>query len=561
MSVVVLGESSAVGVPYESWFSVGKIVAWQLEQAIPGKRFRLELVAELSDTLAGQIKKLAGVRRRPDLLIVYGGQNEFGRLLGSPRLPYYLDDKPSLRWGQFELAGRVSPLCGLIRETADAYRAAVGPARASRPPLVDIPAYTSAQFVACRDGFHRGLDAIADYGKQIGALTVLVVPPSNDADVDPNRSFLPAETPRSEREAFARDFLAARHLEDTAPARAVERYQTLLDRQPTFAETHYRLARLLARAQVWDEAYRHFVAARDLDGSPTRCLSSFQEICREVAARHQCILVDGQALFRAVEPHGLLDDLMFQDAVHLSLQGQIALAQGILEALYARRAFGWAEGKPAPRSTRPVVLPTSALSPRTGRGSAPEGPCSTPRSWTCGSTAPSVSPRSGRSRKGRKGSPPVIRPRQSACRTSGSDRSYQGGRRARNDFPRFARCTTIHEQGGTGNIPSSKCCPARALGPCRPRLNRHSLVSRCRQQQHRASWPRQLVVAMRAFFVLWPLVFAFGLFSGLVGGTLLQRTGPAQRPQLDDDLPGNEPGRARRSAAIVRVQPETGTVT
>jgi len=348
ISVAVLGESSAAGVPFESWLSVGKIVAWQLEEAIPGKRFRVELVAELADTLAGQVQKLAGLRRRPDVLIVYAGQNEFEAILGSPRRQHYLDDKPRPYWGPGELAGRVSPLCALIRETADQYQVAVVPSNNGHPPLVDVPSYTPAEFVACLDGFHRRLDAIAAYGERIGALTVLVVPPSNDGGVDPNRSFLPAETPRAEREAFARDFLAARQSEDADPARAVERYRILLDRQPGFAETHYRLGLLLDRAGAWDEAYRHFVAARDLDGSPTRCLSSFQETCREVAARHQCILVDGQALFHAIEPHGILDDHLFQDAVHLSLRGQIALAQGILEALYARRAFGWPEGRLPP---------------------------------------------------------------------------------------------------------------------------------------------------------------------------------------------------------------------
>jgi hypothetical protein len=344
MTLAVLGDSSAIGVPYESWLSVGKIVAWQLEQAIPGKRFRIELLAELGDSLAGQVRKLAGVRRRPDVLIVYCGHNE---IPGAPRLDYYLDDNPALYWGLCELAGAVSPLCALIRETADRQREETGPRKNSLPPVVEVPVYTPAELRALRDGFQRRLDAIAVFGARIGALVVLVVAPSNDGGFDPNRSFLPAETPRPAREAFARDFLAARQSEAAEPARAVGLYRTLLDRQPGFAETHYRLGVLLDRAGAWDEAYRHFVAARDLDGMPTRCLSSFQESCRAVAARHHCILVDGQALFRAIAPHGILDDHMFQDAVHPSLRGHVALAQGILEALYARRAFGWPEGKPS----------------------------------------------------------------------------------------------------------------------------------------------------------------------------------------------------------------------
>ena len=39
MTIVVLGESSAAGVPYERRLSVGAIVAWQLGEVFAGRRF------------------------------------------------------------------------------------------------------------------------------------------------------------------------------------------------------------------------------------------------------------------------------------------------------------------------------------------------------------------------------------------------------------------------------------------------------------------------------------------------------------------------------------------
>jgi hypothetical protein len=105
---------------------------------------------------------------------------------------------------------------------------------------------------------------------------------------------------------------------------------------------------LLERASRWDLAYRHYVQARDLDGFPMRIPSSLQEAYRETAARHGSILIDGQSYFHTISPHGMLDDHLFQDGMHPSLRGQIALAQAVLQALQARRAFGWPEGAPAP---------------------------------------------------------------------------------------------------------------------------------------------------------------------------------------------------------------------
>ena len=94
VTVTVLGESSAAGVPFDSWLSVGKIIAWQLEEALPGKRCRLELLAKPGDTLAGQYQRLAAIRHRPDVLIVYCGHNEFDSVIPwSHRAEYYLDDK------------------------------------------------------------------------------------------------------------------------------------------------------------------------------------------------------------------------------------------------------------------------------------------------------------------------------------------------------------------------------------------------------------------------------------------------------------------------------------
>lgn len=77
IDIVVLGESSAEGVPFQKWLSVGKIVGWQLEKAIPARPVRLSVLARSGDTLEAQHHALANLVHRPDLLIVYCGHNEF----------------------------------------------------------------------------------------------------------------------------------------------------------------------------------------------------------------------------------------------------------------------------------------------------------------------------------------------------------------------------------------------------------------------------------------------------------------------------------------------------
>jgi hypothetical protein len=348
IELVVVGESSAQGVPYNEWLSVGHLVSWQLEDMIPGRRVCLQVVANSGDTLELQHQRLASLVRRPDLIMVYCGHNEFGSRLNGARegVPYDDARTPTVWRRLLDRVEAVSPMCELIRRSSERCRLEV-PSIAPRD-LIDTPAFSADEHRLLLADFRRRLEAIVSYAGRIGAIAVLIIPPGNDAGFEPNRSYLPAATPRSEREAFRRDFLEARRLEEANPSAAMEAYRRLIARQPGFAESHYRLGVLMDRAGDSERAYRHFVDARDRDGYPIRCTTPFQDVYREVGARHGVILIDGQAELHAIGRRGLLDDRLFQDAMHPSLRGQIALAQAVLRELRAQHALGWPEGTPAP---------------------------------------------------------------------------------------------------------------------------------------------------------------------------------------------------------------------
>ena len=138
-------------------------------------------------------------------------------------------------------------------------------------------------------------------------------------------------------------------LEKKDPAEAMRIDRDLVARHPEFAETHYRLARLLEQTGHWDEARRHYLEARERDGMPLRCPEDFREAYREVAAQHAAVLlVDGPRVLEAISPHGILDEGLFHDAQHPNLRGYVALAQDLLDQLGRRRAFGWPADVEAP---------------------------------------------------------------------------------------------------------------------------------------------------------------------------------------------------------------------
>jgi hypothetical protein len=264
--------------------------------------------------------------------------------------PYYYDDQaPTAGSILLEKIEAYSSVCGLIRQTAEKCRVAIPPPPHGHRALVDVPAYTAAEYAGILADFRVRLEAIVAYAERIGALPVLISPPGNDTRYEPNRSFLPPATPRHERDAFARVFLAARRTESSDPAAAEAAYRGMIARHSEFAEAHYRLAQLLERAGSSGEAYDHYRMARDFDGYPMRFPSDFQKVYHDVADGHGCILVDGQSYFHAVAEHGLLDEHFFHDAMHPSLRGQIALSQAVLHELHERKALGWPPDRPAPQ--------------------------------------------------------------------------------------------------------------------------------------------------------------------------------------------------------------------
>ena len=348
--LLVLGESSAEGQPYQPWLSIGHIVAWQIERALPGRRVRVIMGATGGIPLSYTIAVMEEQTERPDIVLLYSGHNEFQARWGWTRVVrYYQDD--SIQWTRDGLVDRVgdwTPFCALIRECVDTQRIDMQPSLKERRELVERPVCEPETRAHLRELFETELDVVARWSERAGALPIFVIPAGNDVDFDPGRSILSPQTPLAGRKAFARAFDAAKAKQESHDNDAIPAFRALIARQPSFAEAHYRLAQMLRELGKKDEARAEYVLARDLDGMPMRCPSEFQNAYRAVGARHDMLLIDGPARLQALSPTGFLDDNVFHDAQHPSFRGYLALAQNVMDGLWQRGAFGLPKG-PAPR--------------------------------------------------------------------------------------------------------------------------------------------------------------------------------------------------------------------
>jgi hypothetical protein len=340
LSLVVIGGSSALGYPYDPTISIGQVVAWKLEQARPGRRVIVDIRAKLGRNLEDMHKGLLTLQRRPDALIVFSGHNEFLSRFETMRDAGYTEAPEGLLLhGLYYLSLR-SPLCLWVYECVRNHRLGGPPPALNHHPLIDGPAFTSSDLLYILTDFRRRLEAIVGYCEQIQAIPILVIPPCNESGFEPNRTVLSARVSRTARAELTEQFQRARAAEQEDPAQSAARYRALLDQQPDFAEANFRLGRLLEQKGAFDEARDHYIRARDLDGFPIRCRSDFAQIYRDVAARHNSILVDGPAVLRAKSRHGIIDDELCHDANHPTLASQLNLAQAVLDQLHQRRALG-----------------------------------------------------------------------------------------------------------------------------------------------------------------------------------------------------------------------------
>ncbi len=171
IDILVLGESSAEGVPLNRWLSIGKLIQWKLEEVFGARPVSLVVRATSRETLELQQAKLQRISRRPELMIVYCGHNEFSaRLPESRDLMYYLDDTLPTT-GRLLLASveALSPFCRMVRENIEKCRIAIPPPPGGNRALIDSPVYRSAEYATLLIDFRRRLELLVCYAEKLGS--------------------------------------------------------------------------------------------------------------------------------------------------------------------------------------------------------------------------------------------------------------------------------------------------------------------------------------------------------------------------------------------------------
>jgi hypothetical protein len=349
--VVLVGGSSAQGYPHPRHATAAAHLQTLLQEAWPRTHVEVlntGIVAIASFAVARTLEEAMALR--PDAVVIYCGHNEFYGVYGAAsvrqggtsielkRLHYSLM--------QMRTAALARLVVGYLRPAGE--RAALQ----SSASLLEVMAAAGSiapddsRRELARQSLHQNLSEMVGLCRKAKVPVVLCTLVSNDTDFEPDHStqFVDFASP-DQRNAWD-DLIARAHSslsqsgsddkEKAAEALGhLDQAATLFD---DYALLHFLRGRALTILNEGERARVAFVRARDLDTTPWRAPSLFNETIRQVATLESAILADVEASFaRQSPPSGVGKSLMY-DHLHPSRSGQRILAQAIARPLLERQS-------------------------------------------------------------------------------------------------------------------------------------------------------------------------------------------------------------------------------
>lgn len=323
--IVVLGESAAYGDP-DPAYAFSRYLETMLRDRFPQRHFEVinaGITAINSHVIVPIAQDLA--QRRPDLFIIYAGNNEVvgpfgpGTVFSSSAMR-----RPAIRASIFVRTTRLGQWIDSMMQ----------PRQKQRPEWRGMEMFLSRQVRAgppamerVYSNFSENLLEIISAGRDAGAKVVLSTVATNLKDCAPfgslHRDGMTASELRSWT-ALVEQGAAAATGGDYA--QAAQHYKAALDIDPQFAETEFHLARALWALGDRVSAREHFIKAQDLDTLRFRADSRINATIRSVATRTGVEFVDSAAALAEQSEGGVSGSEFFFEHVHMSPHGNYAIA-------------------------------------------------------------------------------------------------------------------------------------------------------------------------------------------------------------------------------------------
>lgn len=350
--IFTLGESTTAGYPY--WYN-GAFPAYlrtRLNAVFPGRRIEvinLGMTATNSYTALDIVTELG--KYQPDLIIYYGGHNEFyGALgvasnlsVGSYRFVTEIYLKlVHLRTFQL-LRNTIQWVGNLFGKSAGPISRGTEMEKVARGHLVpyDSPLYQSAYSI-----FRENLKGIRKYCRARGIPLIMGTQVSDMRDQPPFVSRNPAGITGDAKTEFQKLFEdGERSQADGKWDSAEADYRLAIKLDSLYADAHYRLAQCLDTAGHKSEALQQYTMARNYDQLRFRTDSNFNNLIRSMDDGKTCFVTDVEKTFESLSPDSLIGHNLILEHLHPNSNGAFAIAKCYAAVMHDNGLFesraGW----------------------------------------------------------------------------------------------------------------------------------------------------------------------------------------------------------------------------
>jgi tetratricopeptide (TPR) repeat protein len=345
--IFCMGGSTTYGRPYFDDVSFCGWLRAYLQAADPARNWEVINAGGVSYASYRVTRLMNELKQyRPDLFIVYSGQNEFleqrsyGGLIDQPDWLLNLNANLSgtrvytalaqlieaVQPDSLQQAKARSQLSGEVDEILNH---TIGPQSYQRDDTLKQHILTH---------YRLNLTRMVKIARSVDAGILFVQPAVNLKDMSPfkstHREGLDEQTLQAWQALYdhAGELAAA---DDAAGALALYREALALDDR--YAELHYRMGQALFSLGRYAEAEQAFQRAVEEDIAPLRMLGAMQRSVAEVAAAEDVPLVDFPEILRAAYhrdyPHAVFGKEYFVDHVHTSMEGYRLLGLALFDEL------------------------------------------------------------------------------------------------------------------------------------------------------------------------------------------------------------------------------------
>ncbi len=329
--ILVLGASAALGMPPDAGCSFSRVLEVLLRAQYPNTRFEI-LNAAFPGANSHTMRAVArfGARLKPDVIIVYMGNNEMVGPFGATSVlrGARFWSRPVIR-ASIALQG-----CRLLQWARGNAR---GPQLAPEPERDDTVTRDDPRAQRVYEFFRDNLEDICEAGLASGSQVVLCSVGSNLRDWPPLRPCHRFDLSPEDLSRWEELFAAGKERQEAgAFQEALLLYGQAAEIDGDFAALAYVTAQCHEALGRVDEARKGFTLARDLDGYRTRADSGTLAIITDTAsglADRGVLYVDAAALLASASSGGIPGREMFWDNVHLTFEGNYVLAGALAEKL------------------------------------------------------------------------------------------------------------------------------------------------------------------------------------------------------------------------------------